>query len=584
MATTQYDLQHRVEIGRGAFGKVYKVKDKVNNKFVAVKALTNFQSTKDEVNLLKQCKSPFIVEFIGILEQDFSTLIIMEYCANGSLMNILQGRKSMNEIEIHKIMKDILNGLDFLHNTIHILHRDIKPDNILLGNDLNYKLSDFGVSKDVSISTAKTKCGTPLYMAPELHQFKKYDSKCDIYSVGVTSLHLFVYSDPKIMKDIAKIQKFKKNINLLQTTNDNFKKFIAKCIVNNSAKRTSVEQLLKYDEFINDGNKRNDDEKQNYSKPQSKYHDSNKSSLSKKKSKEKYHPEPVEYFHPGKAKIISYHPQAKQMRHIKETYHPSPEELYHPGNIDYCGNSARPDRDDGWNYTKINADWTCCRTQVWIHDEMYGTMRKLNNGCVRRRDCCDRNNEDFWGGCTWACCNRKVKDGYDQTACQMSFGCCNNVVSQPGCKTKQIYSCCNNNKTDGCQQRYLCCGKPKNTDGCIRKKFIQSNSSDYNDNDANTNEEQMNEKQKEFRKWIYDELDLSQYYNLFVENGFDDIEVVQLLGDNGLKALGVDRKGSRMKLLLYSKDESSQKNVETQNKNGSGIDSIDECFTAVIGK
>eukprot|EP01083_Nonionella_stella_P057846 151692_1 len=90
-----YDLQNKVEIGRGAFGRVYKVKDKTSNLFVAIKAVANFDASQQEIRLLKACNSKHIVRFIDVMENDFSTLIVMEYCETGSLMDVLKNRSAM---------------------------------------------------------------------------------------------------------------------------------------------------------------------------------------------------------------------------------------------------------------------------------------------------------------------------------------------------------------------------------------------------------------------------------------------------------------------------------------------------------
>eukprot|EP01083_Nonionella_stella_P126110 381544_1 len=110
-----YDFQNKQQVGRGAFGVVYKVRDTTNGKWVAVKAVSNFASTNKEIQLLKECKSQFIVQFIEKMDQGFSTLIIMEYCSKGSLDDILtRTKKSLNELQIKFIMSHILRGLIYL--------------------------------------------------------------------------------------------------------------------------------------------------------------------------------------------------------------------------------------------------------------------------------------------------------------------------------------------------------------------------------------------------------------------------------------------------------------------------------------
>ena len=267
----QYDFKNKIEIGRGAFGQVYKLLDIKSKKWVAMKVVANFGSTDTEVDVLKQYKSPFIVQFIEKIDSMFSKLIIMEYCPQGSLQDILNRKKSaLSEFSIQQIMRDVLRGLDYLHSK-NILHRDIKPGNILLGTDGHYKLTDFGVSKNIDFTVANTVCGTPLFIAPEICKasVQQYNAKCDIYvySTGITALYLAVFENIfKANKDIITAivnLKTSKNLNndlnkILKDSSysDVFIKFIQRCAVIVPLNRYSAKQLLIDDQFINSKLKR----------------------------------------------------------------------------------------------------------------------------------------------------------------------------------------------------------------------------------------------------------------------------------------------------------------------------------------
>ena len=127
-----------------------------------------------------------------------------------------------------------------------------------------------------------------------------------------------------------------------------------------------------------------------------------------------------------------------------------------------------------------------------------------------------------------------------------------------------------------------------------KEETAKDNADDEKKNDAQNvlsdNEEQpkkdkkLSAKQQKFKDWICDELDLSEYYEIFVENGFDDIEVVKLLDDDGLKEIGIDKKGSRMKIILYAKKvktDDTTNNNDTQDVEGADLD--EDC-TAMLGK
>jgi serine/threonine protein kinase len=112
---------------------------------------------------------------------------------NGSLESILtkfeRGEVELDWLSGHKIALGIAAGLEYLHTSQSIIHRDLKPANILLDDDMEARIADFGLAKTMPdaqthISTSKV-AGTVGYIAPEYHQIFKFSDKCDIYSFGV---------------------------------------------------------------------------------------------------------------------------------------------------------------------------------------------------------------------------------------------------------------------------------------------------------------------------------------------------------------------------------------------------------------
>eukprot|EP01084_Bolivina_argentea_P031054 57495_1 len=192
-------LYHSLSLlGRGGFGAVYKAQSKCNN-VVAIKKVPNdeYKSIKTETSLLRQCDSQYVIKLIDEFFEDKCCWLVLEYCNGGSIEG--KAGKCWGST-LKQIIKDVSNGLKYLHSK-NIIHRDIKPHNILCQNGsyyCRYKLGDFGISKNTDISSAKTKLGTMLYIAPEIlkNGDDSYTEKVDIWSFGVTIYFLATGSYP----------------------------------------------------------------------------------------------------------------------------------------------------------------------------------------------------------------------------------------------------------------------------------------------------------------------------------------------------------------------------------------------------
>lgn len=190
------------KLGEGSYGSVYKALDKRDGKIVAIKVLEieNEDTTElqREINILKDCHSEFIVAYKGTFEKDGHIWIVMEYCAGGSICDLMAiCERTLQEDQIAVVVKQALMGLEYLHSQ-HKIHRDIKAGNILLTADGDCKLADFGVSAELTNTMAKRKTviGTPYWMAPEVLQSTEYDGKADIWSLAITSIEMAVGEPP----------------------------------------------------------------------------------------------------------------------------------------------------------------------------------------------------------------------------------------------------------------------------------------------------------------------------------------------------------------------------------------------------
>jgi len=179
-------------LGEGGFGQVYAASWKgqqVAVKLMRVEAEIMYKSLKDEVKLTSRMQHERIVRLLAACLTDKNRIcLIMELVENGNLSKRIHNRKlrKLDYLQILQIGLEIAQGLDYLHPTV--IHRDLKPQNVLLDKDGRVKIADFGISrfKDPQrsyLSVTQTG-GTPNYMAPELFNGTRVDEKCDIYSLG----------------------------------------------------------------------------------------------------------------------------------------------------------------------------------------------------------------------------------------------------------------------------------------------------------------------------------------------------------------------------------------------------------------
>lgn len=149
-----------------------------------------------EVEVLKRASHDTLIKYIDdfYIENDFNNkeyVIIMEYFKGNTLSKYIQ--KGITDEDIMDIFKKILEGVKALHNTIinqhGIIHRDLKPDNILINDDKEVKIIDYGLSKIIDFSTITSTgkaVGSPLYMSPEqITDGKNIDERADIYALGI---------------------------------------------------------------------------------------------------------------------------------------------------------------------------------------------------------------------------------------------------------------------------------------------------------------------------------------------------------------------------------------------------------------
>ncbi|KAM3146578.1 hypothetical protein pb186bvf_001113 [Paramecium bursaria] len=200
------------KLGEGQFGIVYRGHHRDDpTKFVAVKAIPMHkvqqsdllqQHVMREISILTKIDHPNIVKLIHVTKTQSNLYMILEYCSDGDLGEYLSKKqdKRLSELEAVIFFKHIVNGFKKLFEE-KVIHRDIKPQNILL-NDGLAKIGDFGFARVVEseLQLDLSRVGSPIYMAPQILEGKNFTNKCDVWSLGIMFYELLYGVTPWIGK------------------------------------------------------------------------------------------------------------------------------------------------------------------------------------------------------------------------------------------------------------------------------------------------------------------------------------------------------------------------------------------------
>ncbi|XP_013689680.2 serine/threonine-protein kinase hippo isoform X1 [Brassica napus] len=255
--TTKYEFLN--ELGKGSYGSVYKARDLKTSEIVAVKVISltegeeGYEEIRGEIEMLQQCNHPNVVRYLGSYQGEDYLWIVMEYCGGGSVVDVMNvTEEALEEYQIAYICREALKGLAYLHSIFKV-HRDIKGGNILLTEQGEVKLGDFGVAAQLTRTMSKrnTFIGTPHWMAPEVIQENRYDGKVDVWALGVSAIEMAEGLPPRsavhpmrvlfmISIEPAPMLEDKEKWSLV------FHDFVAKCLTKEPRLRPTADEMLKH--------------------------------------------------------------------------------------------------------------------------------------------------------------------------------------------------------------------------------------------------------------------------------------------------------------------------------------------------
>ncbi|KAJ7380395.1 Mitogen-activated protein kinase kinase kinase kinase 1 [Desmophyllum pertusum] len=191
----QHDTEYNMEI---VLPDVFCSESPCTQKWSSVR--DDFELIQQEIAMMQNCQHPNIIQYMGSYMRRDKLWIAMELCGAGSVQDIYCVTGHFSEPQIAFSCVETLKGLAYLHEK-NLMHRDIKGANILLTNQGNIKLADFGIAARISETMTKRKSfiGTPYWMAPEMAAVERlggYDLKCDIWAVGITAIELAELQPP----------------------------------------------------------------------------------------------------------------------------------------------------------------------------------------------------------------------------------------------------------------------------------------------------------------------------------------------------------------------------------------------------
>jgi 5'-AMP-activated protein kinase catalytic alpha subunit len=266
MENKEIILMQRYELGRllgqGTFAKVYYARNLKTGMSVAIKIIDKekilkvgmIEQIKREISVMRLVRHPNVVELFEVMASKTKIYFVMEYAKGGELFGKVAKGKLKEDVA-RRYFQQLISAVDYCHSR-GVYHRDLKPENLLLDENGNLKVSDFGLS---ALAESKrqdgllhTTCGTPAYVAPEVINRKGYDgSKADIWSCGVVLYVLLAgylpFHDSNLMEMYRKIGKGE--FKFPNWFGPEVRRFLSKILDSNPSSRISMAKIMDHSWF-----------------------------------------------------------------------------------------------------------------------------------------------------------------------------------------------------------------------------------------------------------------------------------------------------------------------------------------------
>ncbi|XP_050302294.1 dual specificity mitogen-activated protein kinase kinase 6 [Anthonomus grandis grandis] len=264
------DLEKIAELGRGAYGVVDKMKHIPSGTIMAVKRITATVNTQEQKRLLmdldismRSSDCPYTVQFYGALFREGDVWICMEVMDTSLdkfYMKVYKNGRKIPEHVLGKVTLAVVSALHYLYSELKVIHRDVKPSNILINRAGEVKICDFGISGYLVDSVAKTiDAGCKPYMAPERIDPQgnpsQYDIRSDVWSLGISLIELATgeFPYPKWGTPFEQLKEVVAGDPPRLPSNEQFSQefqdFISKCLQKKYTDRWNYKQLLEH-EFL----------------------------------------------------------------------------------------------------------------------------------------------------------------------------------------------------------------------------------------------------------------------------------------------------------------------------------------------